>query len=154
MITAALERRFGKYITYWAPVVFWMLFIAWMSTPTFSSENTSQIIEPILRYVQPTITQPDIDWYHYLIRKSAHLTEYCILGLLLFRAFKSGSGEKKAFRWAASAFIVIALYALSDEFHQSFSPERTASMIDVVIDSLGGFVGVCAAALFHTFRRQ
>jgi len=36
-------------------------------------------------------------------------------------------------------------YALSDEFHQSFVPVRSASLIDVGIDLLGAVVGLVYA---------
>jgi VanZ family protein len=38
--------------------------------------------------------------------------------------------------------IFVLLYAIGDEFHQSFVPSRTASFGDVTIDLLGGICGV------------
>jgi VanZ family protein len=38
--------------------------------------------------------------------------------------------------------VFILLYAIGDEFHQSFVPSRTASLGDVTIDVLGGICGV------------
>ncbi len=39
------------------------------------------------------------------------------------------------------AIILAGLYALTDEFHQSFTPGRTPSMADVGIDTLGASIG-------------
>jgi VanZ family protein len=75
-----------------------------------------------------------------LIRKFAHLTEYFILGLLLFRFFRNDSNDLKMLRWMISAMIVLALYAAGDEFHQSFVPTRTASIVDIGIDISGGLL--------------
>jgi VanZ family protein len=43
----------------------------------------------------------------------------------------------------------IVLYASSDEFHQSFVATRTASIIDVGIDTLGGTLAIAIGALWR-----
>jgi len=150
------HTRFTRLIAYWAPPVLWMLFISWMSTPTFSSDNTSRIIEPILRYMHPSITDQEVKTYHAVIRKMAHCVEYFMLGMLLFRAFMAGSIARRIEKWAAYSFLAIVLYASMDEIHQYFLPERTASLIDVGIDALGGLLGLCSSVLryLHRERRQ
>ena len=67
-----------------------------------------------------------------LLRKSAHLTEYAILGALLLRAFR---------RPSLSLALGIA-YAASDELHQHFVRGRHGSPLDVLLDSVGVTVGV------------
>lgn len=138
----------------WAPVIVWMFFIYVMSTSTFSSESTVRIIEPILRYLHPSITEPDIERYHAVIRKMAHGIEYFLLGLLLFRAYRVGSIAQRTGRWVAGSFLVIALYASFDEIHQLFVFGRTASLIDVGIDTLGGLLGLCCGVLDHLRRER
>jgi VanZ family protein len=83
-----------------------------------------------------------------IIRKLAHVTEYFIFGILLFRAFRGDSLEPRALSWAFSSFLVLALLAASDEFHQSLTAERTASIVDVGIDSFGGFLAMCVSAFW------
>ena len=124
-----------------------------MSTGTFSAKNTYLITEPILRFLMPSILPEKVDMIHGIIRKLGHVTEYFILGLLLFRAFRSGSGELRILRWACYSFLVVVLYALSDEFHQSFVATRTASLFDVGIDTLGGILAQGVSVLWH-FSRQ
>ena len=146
-----------KKIKYWFPVIFWMGIIFWMSTGMFSSQNTSLIIEPILRFLMPGISPQTTDMIHGLIRKYGHITEYFVLGLLLFRAFRGSSKESRTWRLVFSAVIVLALYAASDEFHQSFVLERTASLVDIGIDTLGGIISqqIGYFSLTHTrFWRQ
>jgi VanZ family protein len=78
-----------------------------------------------------TISLPD---------KLAHVLEYLPLGLLLMWAFwSSGSPTRK--RALLTTVFVVMLYALSDEFHQSFVPGRQPEVIDGVMDVLGGLIG-------------
>lgn len=146
--------NFIRNFKYWAPVLLWMSFIFWMSTGTFSAENTSLIIEPILRFLMPSLSPEKVDMIHGVIRKLGHVTEYFILGILLFRAFRGGSRELRIQRWAFSSFVVAVLYAASDEFHQSFISTRTASLFDVGMDTLGGILAQGVSALWHLSRQR
>jgi VanZ family protein len=67
-------------------------------------------------------------------RKVLHATEYGVLCALWWRALRTVTGE-----WAAlaSAAAIAIGYAVTDEFHQSFVPERNASPVDVGIDAAG-----------------
>ena len=71
----------------------------------------------------------------YLIRKIAHFSEYGILSLLLF--FTIRSFTKNYLCVYAISFVLSCLYAMSDEFHQSFVADRLPLFKDVLIDSLG-----------------
>lgn len=126
-------------INYWLPVVVIMAFISWMSSGTFSADNTSRFIVPILRFFFPDITPVRINLIHVLIRKSAHFSEYFILSVLLFRAFRGNLSRRWSLRWTILALIISALFAMLDEFHQSFIAYRTSSLFDVIIDILGSF---------------
>jgi VanZ family protein len=66
------------------------------------------------------------------LRKIAHAAEYALLGALLVRATNR----------SGSAFALGALYAISDEIHQSFVPGRMGSPVDVAIDAVGVGVGI------------
>lgn len=73
--------------------------------------------------------------YDFILRKGAHIFVFAILFLLLIRAFKNyGLSDKKALLWA---FIFTVFYAVTDEYHQTFIPQRVGSPIDVGIDSVG-----------------
>jgi VanZ family protein len=141
-------------LKYWGPVLLWMLFIFWMSTGTFSAQNTSLIIEPILRFFMPSISREKVDIIHGVIRKLGHVSEYFILGILLFRSFRGGSKELFKLRWAFFSFLVVMVYAAGDEFHQSFVPTRTPSLTDVGIDTLGGALAQGVSVLWRLSRWQ
>jgi len=139
---------------YWIPVILWMAFIFWMSTETFSQQNTSAIIEPAVRFLAPTASEEEIDKIHGVVRKLAHVTEYLILGMLLFRAFKRGSADRRVWRYAFYSLVITALYAVSDEFHQSFIVVRTASLIDVCFDLFGGILAQCICVSWSLRNRS
>ncbi len=145
------SRNFAKY---WFPVLLWMCFTFWMSTETFSSENTFSWIEMLLRFLAPKISPQEMVFIHVLIRKTAHVSEYFVLGLLLFRTFRGNSTLLWNWRWSFFAVIGVALWAAGDEFHQSFVSTRTASAVDVVIDTAGGILSQFVAALWHRYRRK
>lgn len=69
--------------------------------------------------------------YSYL----AHLIEFFILAFLVLRAL--GIKEKSVYL----TLILGALYALSDEIHQTFVAERSISLMDWLIDFLGIVLG-------------
>ena len=75
--------------------------------------------------------------FDFFVKKGAHVTEYAILYLLLFRAFYTVMASRKAL--IASAIIGV-LYAISDEYHQTFVPLRDGRVRDVIIDSIGIFL--------------
>ena len=137
---------------YWLPVLAWIGVVFWMSTGSFSPQKTSSVLEPLLRFLYPSISQVELESVHAVTRKLAHIVEFFIGGLLLFRAFRSGSLEPRAWRWAIMAAISVVLIAAMDELHQHFVLTRNASLVDVGVD----FVGGVSAQLFCVayFRRS
>ena len=128
--------------------------IFWMSTGIFSSEQTSQIIVPVLNFLYPGLAPHQVDMIHGLLRRAGHLTEYFLLGILLFHAFRRNSLQQWRLRWAIYVIIGVVFYAASDEFHQSFVSSRTASLIDVGIDSAGGILSQIAIILRWKIMRR
>jgi len=79
----------------------------------------------------------------------AHFVEYAVLGgLVVFALGPRGF----VLRFALLALLVCSLYAVSDEFHQSFTPGRTPDPVDWATDTIGA--GVAIAALTITRRRR
>jgi VanZ family protein len=71
--------------------------------------------------------------------KLAHFTEYFIFGFLLFRWFSNVKFSPIKSRAMIMAIIAGMLYALTDEWHQSFVPCRNPSICDFIFDSIGVF---------------
>jgi VanZ family protein len=141
----------------WLPVVLWMGVIFVASTDLGSATHTSQIIEPLVKWVKPDATPEQFELVHFIVRKTAHLTEYAILALLILRAVRLSMMPhllKSAFRAAAITLLISASYAAMDEFHQSFVAGRTASPHDVLIDTMGACAGLTVAGLAGPTKRN
>lgn len=108
-------------------------------------------MRPLLTLFLPHLGPEQVTMVHGIIRKAAHVTEYFILGLLLFRALRVSSSEVWRWQWSLLAVVGVALWALGDEFHQSFVPIRTASMTDVAIDTAGGILAQLVTALWYRY---
>jgi len=113
-----------------------MAVIMWFSTGDFSAEQTGSLLEPLLRWLLPGLTAPQIAAVHGLVRKSAHVTEYAVLAALWFVALTRERGLSTR-RAAWLAFLVAVGWAFLDELHQATEPSRTPSAVDVAIDAAG-----------------
>ena len=102
----------SRLLTVWLPVVAWAAVIFTLSSiPSLST---------------------GLGTWDTILRKGAHLTEYAVLGALLFRAL----GREPL------ALAVGLAYAASDELHQHFVHGRHASPLDVAIDAVGVAAGM------------
>ena len=120
---------FNKFPRLWMAAVFlWMLVIFILSTSFFSSEQTDKIDAP------------------FNIRFLAHIVVYCILGFLASGAVELHSSWKHKFLITLT-FCVI--YALTDELHQYFEPNRAARLQDVIKDGVGAFLGILIHRRFY-----
>jgi VanZ family protein len=118
-----------KLVKYWLPVILWMGFIFGCSPETFSHDHTVTGVEKILPLLFPAISPEASLVINFFLRRAAHLTEYLILGLLVFRALRGGSAASWNGRWSFGSLVAVALYAAIDELHQSLVPARTASIL-------------------------
>ncbi len=124
-----------------------------------TSEESTAISDPVSGTIQdivdPDHTIPE-DTFSFYVRKTAHFTEFFLLGALwlLFlaslprrlgaasRTFPSGLGVASPALASALVFVSAAL----DELLQSFS-DRTAAFTDVLLDTAGGLTGIILASL-------
>jgi VanZ family protein len=137
-------------VEYWIPIIVWLIVMFVFSTDMMSSSETSRFIVPVLKFLFPGLTEPGISFWHAVIRKLGHVTEYFILATFVYRALKY---ERPSLLDAKLRTIVfVACAALFDEFHQSFVPSRTATIIDVGYDCLGGVWALWMIAAYE-FRR-
>jgi VanZ family protein len=130
----SIRRRLWRY----GPLVFWILFISFASTGEFSASNTSEVLRPILLWFFPNFSEARLAFVHFLTRKAGHFTEYAVLAFLARRAFITSAREFLQRYWFQLGLLLVVIYALLDEFHQSFVPSRTPSIYDSAIDIAGG----------------
>lgn len=108
---ASMRGSIWRRIWCWLPALAWMALIFWFSA-------------------QPDLPRPTSDLLNLIMRKTAHFGVYGVLALLYLYAL----GDWRR-RWLA--LLLAALYAISDEYHQSWTPRRQPSALDVLIDSAG-----------------
>ena len=128
----------------YAPLVLWTAFIFYMSSDMGSSQHTSRIIGPILRFLFPDAPPDTIAEYHGYIRKLAHLTEYALLALIAARTAILSSLYALRNWWFIWALLYASLIAAADEFGQSFNPNRTGTPYDSLLDIVGACCGIVA----------
>lgn len=100
----------------WLPAVAWMAVIFWLSS-------------------QPELPGPPDPLWRFVFFKTAHFLAYGTLALFYMHAL--GGPSKR--RWA---LLLTCLYAISDEWHQAYTPGRTARPLDVFIDLCGASVSL------------
>ena len=89
---------------------------------------------------QSNLPLPVEGWWSGLLSWIAHFTEYAVLASLLWLALRSS--PRLARHATAIAFALAALYALSDEVHQSFVPGRTPDVRDWLVDLAGAALAI------------
>lgn len=114
----SIRRR----IKHWLPTLAWAMLIF-----SFSA--------------QPTLTTSRIYWQDFVIKKAAHLFVYAVLSVLIYRSLKLTTHYSKLYLLIFTITITI-LYAISDEFHQTFTLGRGPTLRDVFIDLAGGLTGI------------
>lgn len=105
-----------------------------------SAEGSQALSEGLLDRILKIIP---FEISHVFLRKTAHFSEYALLGAVSFCAF-SFTLKRKSFLWG---WVLSAAYAITDEIHQLFIPGRACRAFDVFIDSLGAAAGIAFAAL-------
>ena len=119
--------------------------IFFLSSGQGASTQTSRIIRPLLEFLFPDAPFETIAFYHGIIRKLAHFTEYAVLGFLACRALWASALRC---HWLIISAVLVLAIAVIDETNQSFNPERTGSPVDVLIDLSGGLAAILVFCLF------
>jgi VanZ family protein len=152
-----VQPRLGQllipgWIRDWWPALLWAGFIFFLSTDTFSADHTAWLLEPVVRWLFPSLSPDQFALVHHYIRKSAHFSEYFVFALFLYRGVRS---SRKGWRWSwgLTALFIAAAYSTLDEIHQAFVFTRTASPYDSLLDSAGAFVAIAVLWLWFRFRK-
>lgn len=132
-----------KKIFWWFLVILWCGVIFYFTkSPSFTGANTEKLIDRSV----PISYNGILTYANIIIRKLAHLFAFGILASLLWKAVHPA-------RWSyAMAWGLATLYAMTDEWHQSFIPARSGSFQDVLLDSAGAFIFLGSIFLWHKRR--
>lgn len=82
---------------------------------------------------------------HTFVRKTAHFTEYAVLGFFTYKAVSCDVKDRK--KAVLIAQLISTGYASTDEIHQLFVPGREGKVFDVMIDSCGAFCGIMVSMI-------
>ena len=115
----------------------WMALVLSASSNPFSAKHTGYILGIVLNWLFGQISESTFALVHFLVRKSAHFTEYAILSALWFRALRVGLPTLWQIRWALIGLVISLCVAIVDEVHQTFVPSRTGNAHDVLLDLCG-----------------
>lgn len=113
-----------------------LIFFMSHQAATTSSGMSRIFVEQIQPYA-PDFTE---DILTTLVRKSAHIFMFFVLGILLYVLVRTYNVSQKK-RIALSVGIAFG-YAVFDEIHQMFVPGRSGEVRDVLIDTIGASLGV------------
>ncbi|MEW9053834.1 MAG: VanZ family protein [Neobacillus sp.] len=134
--------------------------IAWMASifmatqlPYFTGQNTAKVIEKAVvkervAVENPGATSKEVNKLNLLVRKSTHVIVFGILALLLYKSM-----EPLRFSYLL-AWFTTTLYAITDEWHQSFVPGRSAAFQDVILDSMGALVALYILFFINTYVKR
>ncbi|MFC1662665.1 VanZ family protein [Patescibacteria group bacterium] len=125
-------KMLRKILIYWLPPILWAVIIYKISSV-------------------PNLKSGLVDAIDLILRKLAHFAEYGLLSILVYRAFSLNRPNRKSI--ILIAWIVASLYAITDEWHQTFVIGRQGSAVDVMIDSAGALFGVLIWYLFWQHKK-
>lgn len=137
-----MQSTLSRFVRSWLPVIVWITVIFFASGDLMSAEHTSRFLGPFLRWIVPEISAETIVQIQLFVRKCAHVIEYAILAMLLWRALKEQLRTQTAITQTAVAFLAAMTCAALDEFHQAHIASRTGSPADVAFDGAGAVVGL------------
>ncbi|MEC4272010.1 VanZ family protein [Adlercreutzia sp. R25] len=123
----------------WAAVIF---FMSAHAGSDFDGTGPLAAIKRWLVGLVAPVFGPETD----IVNVAAHFTEYLVFGVLLFLAAHQTWPNAKTVQLALIAIALASLYAVTDEFHQSFVPGRLCDPADWLTDTLGAALGASAAA--------
>jgi VanZ family protein len=151
-----LSNRRRVLLSAWIPAAICVILIAISSSDTFSSDNTSSFLRPIIEGIVGPIANHFWTRLLYDLRKTAHFWGYGFVSVVFFRAWRMTFRLSRAYsavtaslRAAAIALLSTLALSSADEFHQSFLPKRTGSPFDVLLDMCGAVT--CHLILFTFF---
>jgi VanZ family protein len=132
-------------VSAWIPVAVCVLVISTESTVYFGADHTSGPLQRFFEFFFGPFTQPQWWRWHIVIRKTGHFLGYGLLSISWFRAFwmtLRASAPLSRSRVAIHSFAMLGTLAVAacDEVHQTFLPNRSGSVWDVLLDCSGAAI--------------
>lgn len=138
-----MERNPARELAFaWIPVFGWVAVVFGLGSSGFDAENTSRFLDPFLEWLLPDWRPWERRQIHVGLRKFAHVFEYAVTALLFYRALCISRPIWPTRRCAALSVAFVLAVGTADELRQSFLTTRTGTVSDVMLDGLGGVLGV------------
>jgi VanZ family protein len=128
----------------WLPVAVCIGIITLESTELFGSNQTSHPLRWLWEYLFGPVGDARWELIHHLVRKCGHFFGYGALGVAWLRAWWMTMPRSRFLSDAVLALLGAALVASCDEWHQSYLPNRTGSVWDVLLDCAGAIALILA----------
>ncbi|WLD93022.1 VanZ family protein [Alkalihalobacillus sp. AL-G] len=154
-----------KFLKYWMPVIIWAGIIFYASSQPYEEQDLKPFLSDEIPLGWVETYFGDVSFHYageevsvdhlgkasfveFFIRKGAHVTVYLVLAFLLYRAlYNTSSTSTYTARLAIGLGI---LYAASDEYHQSFTVNRSPHIEDVLLDTVGIIIGTLLAKFTYS----
>lgn len=143
------------------PPIIWVGLIYYASSQPYEQQD----LRPVLGEIDLTLIEKWFSWVsftysnsvisieargvagfvEFFIRKGTHVLVFFVLGFLFFRFLKIFN--LRVWPKFIGALLFVFLFAAIDEFRHFHHPNRTGLVEDVILDTIGGFLGACCALL-------
>lgn len=150
------NKRRHVLLNAWVPAAICVFLIGVSSSDSFSSDNTSSFLRPLLERLFGAFSDPRWAFVLFAIRKVGHFFVYGFVSVVFFRAWRmtfrlkhTGPAITASLRAVAAALLSTLVVSSLDEFHQSFLPKRTGSPFDVLLDMCGAVT--CHLIVFSVY---
>lgn len=120
------------------------------STSGGVTEFILSIFVPSFEELSQEAQQQKIDSIHSFIRVAAHFSSFALLGFLAYLALDNYEIKHKILY----SQVISSGYAISDEIHQYFVPDRAFQISDILVDSLGAICGILFCLLVKTIIKK
>src|SRR5690625_1921545 len=161
--------KMRKYI-YWLLPFLWMGVIFYASSQPYEKQDIKPMLadgldlsflEPLLGWIAFTCNGSVVSvathgiegFIEFFIRKGAHIAVFFLLTCFFFISIRK-STELLFKQTAAISFFAAVAYAIIDEIHQGFTPNRTSYIGDVLLDSLGSFAAVILFLIIRQWKNR
>lgn len=124
-----------RYVWFTVAILYCVAIFFTTASPASTGGKTLTIITNLCH-----LSESQASLINVIFRKSVHLVAFGILAILFYNSFEH---HRFFISWLSTT-----VYAVTDELHQAFLPERTGSIVDVGIDSLGAIISLIIVKIF------
>ncbi|MEW9698429.1 VanZ family protein [Paenibacillus sp. SI8] len=149
-----------RYYVLLAAALLWMAVIFFKSAESYQQQSLRPLLSSWFHGMELTNSIPHwefaydhdlVSWQdpigliEFFIRKAGHVSEYAILALLWCLTLLAK--PMRVVMALVTSFIISVLYAITDEWHQTFVSGRTGHAVDVAIDTIGMVLAIIIVLL-------